>query len=138
MRLPSSCKASHRPFTSGRSCPRAGGMTTFTRRSLLAGLAGLAAAPAFAQSYPNHPISLLVPWAPGGSTDILARIVAAKLHESMDQPVIIDNRTGAAGNIGTGVVARAAPDGYTILFNTMSVHTMNHALFATMPVPILP
>jgi tripartite-type tricarboxylate transporter receptor subunit TctC len=51
----------------------------------------------------------------------------------MGQPVIIENRTGAAGNIGTGAVARAAPDGYTILFNTMSVHTMNHALFATMP-----
>ena len=51
----------------------------------------------------------------------------------MGQPVVIENRTGGAGNIGTGAVARAAPDGYTILFNTMSVHTMNHALFATMP-----
>ena len=51
----------------------------------------------------------------------------------MGQPVVIENRTGAAGNIGTGAVARAAPDGYTLLFNTMSVHTMNHALFATMP-----
>ena len=51
----------------------------------------------------------------------------------MGQPVVIENRTGASGNIGTGAVARAAPDGYTILFNTMSVHTMNHALFATMP-----
>ena len=48
----------------------------------------------------------------------------------MGQPVVIENRTGASGNIGTGAVARAAPDGYTILFNTMSVHTMNHALFA--------
>src|SRR5215216_1530613 len=108
-------------------------MTHLTRRSALASLAALAAAPAFAQSYPNRPIALLVPWAPGGSTDILARIVAAHLHQSMGQPVIIENRTGAAGNIGTGAVARAAPDGYTILFNTMSVHTMNHALFAAMP-----
>jgi tripartite-type tricarboxylate transporter receptor subunit TctC len=108
-------------------------MTNLTRRSLLAGIAGLSAAPAFAQSYPNRPINLLVPWAPGGSTDILARIVGQQLHQSMGQPVIIENRTGAAGNIGTGAVARAAPDGYTILFNTMSVHTMNHALFATMP-----
>ena len=95
-----------------------------TRRSVLAGLAA-AALPraAFAQTYPSRPISLLVPWAPGGSTDILARIVATHLHQSMGQPVVIENRTGASGNIGTGAVARAAPDGYTILFNTMSVHT---------------
>jgi tripartite-type tricarboxylate transporter receptor subunit TctC len=106
-----------------------------TRRSVLAGLAAAAVLPraALAQAYPNRPISLLVPWAPGGSTDILARIVALHLHQSMGQPVVIENRTGAAGNIGTGAVARAAADGYTLLFNTMSVHTMNHALFATMP-----
>src|ERR1043165_7650913 len=104
-----------------------------TRRTLLAALSAFASAPAFAQAYPSRPISLLVPWAPGGSTDILARIVALHLHQSMGQPVIIENRTGAAGNIGTGAVARAAADGYTLLFNTMSVHTMNHALFATMP-----
>ena len=106
-----------------------------TRRTLLAGLGALAAnLPArAADAYPNHPISLLVPWAPGGSTDILARIVAQHLHQSMGQPVVIENRTGASGNIGTSAVARAAPDGYTLLFNTMSVHTMNQALFATMP-----
>jgi tripartite-type tricarboxylate transporter receptor subunit TctC len=108
-------------------------MTNPTRRSILAGLAGLAATPAFADTYPSHQINLLVPWAPGGSTDILARIVAQHLLQSMGQPVIIENRTGASGNIGTAAVARAAPDGYTILFNTMSVHTMNHALFANMP-----
>jgi tripartite-type tricarboxylate transporter receptor subunit TctC len=105
-------------------------MTHLTRRSALA---ALASAPAFAQTYPNRQISLLVPWAPGGSTDILARIVALHLHQSMGQPVIIENRTGGAGNIGTGAAARATPDGYTILFNTMSVHTMNHALIASMP-----
>src|SRR3954452_1570080 len=108
-------------------------MTHLTRRSALASLAALAATPALAQAYPNRPISLLVPWAAGGSTDILARIVATLLHQSMGQPVIIENRTGGAGNIGTSAVARAAPDGYTLLFNTMSVHTMNHALFASMP-----
>jgi tripartite-type tricarboxylate transporter receptor subunit TctC len=108
-------------------------MTNLTRRSLIAGFTGLAAAPAFAQAYPAHQISLLVPWAPGGSTDILARIVAQQLFQSMGQPIIIENRTGASGNIGTAAVARAAPDGYTLLFNTMSVHTMNHALFASMP-----
>src|SRR5262245_24594742 len=109
-------------------------MSKLTRRSLIAGLvATTSLREAAAQAYPSRPIALLVPWAPGGSTDILARVVAQHLHQSMGQPVVIENRTGAAGNIGTGAVARAAPDGYTILFNTMSVHTMNHALFATMP-----
>src|SRR3954453_12852140 len=108
-------------------------MTDLTRRSALTSLAAFATAPAFAQAYPSRPISLLVPWAPGGSTDILARIIAQHLHQSMGQTVIIENRTGASGNIGTLAAARAAPDGYTLLFNTMSVHTMNHALFANMP-----
>jgi len=78
-------------------------------------------------------VTLVVPFPPGGSTDILARVVAEHLRRSFNQPVIIENRTGASGNIGTAAVARAAPDGYTLLFNTMSVHTMNHALFASMP-----
>src|SRR5262249_62096786 len=59
--------------------------------------------------------------------------VAQYLQTSLGQPVIVENRSGASGNIGTATVARAAADGYTLLFNTMSVHTMNHALFATMP-----
>jgi tripartite-type tricarboxylate transporter receptor subunit TctC len=110
-------------------------MTSLNRRSFIAGTIAAAASlsDAVAQAYPSRPISLLVPWAPGGSTDILARVVANHLHQSMGQPVVIENRTGAAGNIGAGAVARAAPDGHTILFNTMSVHTMNHALFAAMP-----
>src|SRR4051812_20702051 len=111
-------------------------MTDPTRRSVLAGLAGLAtlqAPAALAQGYPTKPVSLIIPWAPGGSTDILARIVGQHLQQSMGQPVIIENRTGASGNIGTSAVARAPADGYTLLFNTMSVHTMNHALFANMP-----
>jgi tripartite-type tricarboxylate transporter receptor subunit TctC len=108
-------------------------MSHLTRRSTLAGLASIAATPAFAQTYPQRPISLIVPWAAGGSTDILARVVGLQLHQAMGQPVVIENRTGASGNIGTLAAARAAPDGYTILFNTMSVHTMNHALFASMP-----
>jgi len=115
-------------------------MTAPTRRVLLTGLMGLVAAgrvgQGFAQStapYPTHSIALVVPFAAGGSTDILARIVAERLAQSLGQPVVIENRTGASGNIGTASVARAAPDGYTFLFNTMSVHTMNHALFASMP-----
>ena len=110
-------------------------MTAPSRRIFLTGLAGLAAAgPAFAQSaYPSRSLTLVVPFAAGGSTDILARIVAGHLQQSLGQPVVIENRTGASGNLGTASVARAAPDGYTFLFNTMSVHTMNHALFASMP-----
>jgi tripartite-type tricarboxylate transporter receptor subunit TctC len=110
-------------------------MSMLTRRSVLAGASGLALAPriAAAQAYPQRPISLIVPWAPGGSTDILARIVGEHLRQALGQPVVIENRTGASGNIGALAAARAAPDGHTILFNTMSVHTMNHALFATMP-----
>jgi tripartite-type tricarboxylate transporter receptor subunit TctC len=108
-----------------------------TRRTLVLGAAGLAAfvlsRRASASSYPDHPVTLVVPFAPGGSTDILARVVAERLRQSLGQPVIVENRSGASGNIGTTTVARAAPDGYVLLFNTMSVHTMNHALFATMP-----
>src|SRR5262245_54438000 len=107
-----------------------------SRRFLLAGAAALAAAPlrhARAVVYPERPLTLIVPFAPGGSTDILARIVAEHLQRSLGQSVIVENRSGASGNIGTAAVARAAADGYTFLFNTMSVHTMNHALFAAMP-----
>jgi tripartite-type tricarboxylate transporter receptor subunit TctC len=98
-----------------------------------AGFAASATLRAFAGTYPERPITLVVPFAPGGSTDILARVVADRLHGSLGQPVIVENRSGASGNIGTATVARAVPDGYTLLFNTMSVHTMNHALFAAMP-----
>src|SRR5262249_15053516 len=110
-------------------------MRAISRRSMLAGAAGALAMPwqAAAQIWPEHTITLVVPFAPGGSTDILARMVAEHLRQPLGQPVIIENRTGASGNIGTATVARAAPDGYTLLFNTMSVHTMNHALFASMP-----
>jgi tripartite-type tricarboxylate transporter receptor subunit TctC len=107
-----------------------------TRRAVLTGAAGLTAAiplRAFAQQYPERNITLVVPWAAGGSTDILARIVAEHLRQALGQPVVIENRTGASGNIGTATVARATPDGHTFLFNTMSVHTMNQALFASMP-----
>src|SRR6476620_823852 len=118
-------------------------MTAPTRRAVLKGLTGLAATavpPSWAGAqgaaetpYPARNITLVVPFAPGGSTDILARIVAGHLQQSLGQPIVIENRTGASGNIGTASVARAAPDGYTFLFNTMSVHTMNQALFAAMP-----
>jgi len=117
-------------------------MAATTRRAMLASLGGLAGAAtlsrSFAESeadapYPTHNITLIVPFSPGGSTDILARIVGGHLRESLGQPVVVENRPGASGNIGSAIVARAAPDGYTFLFNTMSVHTMNQALYASMP-----
>jgi tripartite-type tricarboxylate transporter receptor subunit TctC len=75
----------------------------------------------------------VIPWAPGGTTDILGRIVAEPLGQALGQPVVVENRTGASGNIGSDVVAKATPDGHTILFGSMSTHAMNHALMRSMP-----
>ncbi|MES2188213.1 MAG: tripartite tricarboxylate transporter substrate binding protein [Pseudomonadota bacterium] len=94
----------------------------------LLGFATLACA-----AYPDRPITLIVPWAPGGSTDILARSLAMQLTQSLGQPVIVDNRAGASGNIGSNFVAKAQPDGYTLLVGSMSTHAMNPALMASMP-----
>ena len=84
-------------------------------------------------AYPEKPIRIVVPWAPGGSTDILARTVAEKLTKSLGQPVIVENKPGASGNIGSDAVAKAAPDGYTLLFGSMSTHAINPGIMASMP-----
>jgi tripartite-type tricarboxylate transporter receptor subunit TctC len=101
----------------------------------LAGLAGAAAAlpdNGRAQGYPNKPIRIIVPFAAGGPTDVVARIVGAKVSESLGQQVIIENVLGASGNIGTRNVARAAPDGYTLLV-TASGFVVNPSLYASSP-----
>ncbi len=98
---------------------------------IAAAAALLIAAPATA-AWPEKPIRLIVPWAPGGSTDILGRVAADKLRQSLGQPVVVENRPGASGNVGSDMVAKAAPDGYTILFGSMSTHAMNAALMTTM------
>src|SRR3954464_14944635 len=108
-------------------------MACLTRRTALASFASLAAAPAFAQTYPQRPISLIVPWAAGGSTDILARIIGQHLHQSIGPPGIIENRPGACGNIGTLAAARAAPDGYTMLFKSGGLRDLHPALSRRIP-----
>ncbi len=93
----------------------------------------LAVAGAASAAYPDKPITLIVPWAPGGSTDILARALGERMSKSLGQTVIVDNRAGASGNIGSNLVAKARPDGYTLLVGSMSTHAMNPALMASMP-----
>ena len=88
------------------------------------------AIPAIAQNYPSKPIKYIVPFQPGGTTDILGRIVALKLQEAWGQPVVVENRPGAGGAVGAEMTAKAAPDGYTILQVT-STHTINPSLLAT-------
>jgi tripartite-type tricarboxylate transporter receptor subunit TctC len=85
--------------------------------------------PAAAQDYPTKPISIIVPLSAGGGTDLLARVLAAKLHEKFGQPVTVENRPGAAGNIGADAVFRAAPDGYTLMFTQPAPLAVNKALY---------
>jgi len=97
-------------------------------RKLLAA-ALLAAAPvALAQDYPSRPIRFIVPYPPGGGTDIIARIVQEPLTRALGQTIVIENRGGAGGAVGTAEAAKAAPDGYTVLF-TLSSHTINPAMY---------
>jgi tripartite-type tricarboxylate transporter receptor subunit TctC len=85
-----------------------------------------------AQGYPNRPVRLVVPFPPGGPADALGRALADQLHKMWGQPVIVENRGGAGGNIGAEVVARAAPDGYTLLLNASS-HVINASLYEKLP-----
>jgi len=99
------------------------------RKLILAICAGLIPLAAAAQNYPSKPITIVVPSAPAGSTDIMARLVGEQLQRAMGQAVIVDNRPGASGNIGTEAVARAAPDGYTLLMQYSGYHVGNPSLF---------
>jgi tripartite-type tricarboxylate transporter receptor subunit TctC len=88
---------------------------------------------ASAQNYPSKPIRLVVPFPPGGTTDILARAAGERLTARLGQPVVIDNRPGAGGNIGADIVAKSAPDGYTLLMATVGTHAINASLYSKMP-----
>ncbi|QOF70479.1 tripartite tricarboxylate transporter substrate binding protein [Aminobacter sp. SR38] len=113
-------------------------MTKFTRRMTLAlGLSAaslLALAPqAIAQKFPDRTVTLVVPFAAGGSTDVVARIIAQKMSDDLGQQVIVENVAGAGGNIGADRVARAEPDGYTILMGTVATHALNPLILKTKP-----
>ena len=99
---------------------------------IIAAVLAASALQAFAQPYPNKPVRVIITFPPGSATDILGRIVNQKLSEFWGQPVVTDNRAGAGGSIGSNVVAKATPDGYTLLINS-SAQTINPSLYASLP-----
>ncbi len=106
-------------------------MTPITKVCLIV-VAAAVAMPAVAQNYPVRPVRIVVPFAPGGATDIVTRIVAQRLADSWGQTVVVDNRAGAGGNIGADIVAKAAGDGYTILMTSGSIVTANPHMYRKM------
>lgn len=96
-------------------------------------LGSLSAANAFAQAWPQQPIKLVVPWAPGGTTDMIARVIGPELAKAVGQPVVIDNKPGAGGNIGTGQAVREKPDGYTLILVTSTTQAINPHLYPKLP-----
>ncbi len=108
---------------------------TYASKAMLAACAAtvaLAAGQACAQGYPNKPVHAIISFTPGSSTDIVGRVVMQKVSEYWGQPVVAENRAGAGGSIGSALVARAAPDGYTLLINS-GAHSVNPAMFAKLP-----
>ena len=115
--------------------------TSIGRRRMLAGAAfialsgGMLFTPAWAQSnYPQRPVRMVVPFAPGGASDFVGRILQPKLGDELGQQVVIDNRAGAAGNIGVEVAARANPDGYTLLLGNIGTMAINPSLYLKFPI----
>jgi tripartite-type tricarboxylate transporter receptor subunit TctC len=108
------------------------------RRFALGGLALAAAAAALpltatAQAYPSKPVTIVVPFAAGGTTDILARVIGQALTKELGQSVIVDNRAGAGGNIGAAIAAKASADGHTLLMGTVGTHAINQSLYKKLP-----
>ncbi|MBM3363167.1 MAG: tripartite tricarboxylate transporter substrate binding protein [Betaproteobacteria bacterium] len=105
----------------------------FLSRSLATLTAGFAGTLSFAQTYPTKPIRLVVPFPPGGATDLFARTVSQKLAERLGQAVVVENRPGAGGTLGSDIVAKAAADGYTLLLSTSSTHSIGPNLNPKIP-----
>ncbi|MGY4828418.1 tripartite tricarboxylate transporter substrate binding protein [Sphaerotilaceae bacterium SBD11-9] len=106
------------------------------RRLLLAAASApfvFGAGPARAQAWPARPLRIVVPFAPGGTTDLLARALAPELQKALGQPVVVDNRAGAGGNVGAAEVAKSPADGYTVLMGTVGTHAINAALYPSLP-----
>jgi tripartite-type tricarboxylate transporter receptor subunit TctC len=105
-----------------------------SRRVLVAAaVLALATGSAFSQSWPTKPVHLVIPFPAGGSTDVVGRVIAEKVSQSIGQPVVVENRAGAGGTTGSSVVAKSAPDGYTFLMGTSSTHAIAPALYAKPP-----
>ena len=104
----------------------------FTMRIIVSLIGLLLSVSSMAQSYPNKPVRMIVPFATGGPTDAMARILAQKFTESMGQSFVVENRAGAGGNIGMGMGAKAAPDGYTLTMVSSSF-VVNPSLYASVP-----
>ena len=103
------------------------------RRAVLAAALAAASSLAFAQAWPSRPVQIVVPYAAGGPVDVSARIVAPKLQQALGQPFVVENRPGAGGNIGADFVAKAAPDGHTLLMGAIATHAINPTLYPKIP-----
>lgn len=101
---------------------------------LLAIIAALIPALAFSQGYPNRPVKMIIPFAPGGASDFVGRIIQPRLGELLGQPIVIENRAGASGNLGLEAAARSAPDGYTIYLGNVGTVAINPGVFPKLPV----
>lgn len=109
-------------------------MKHFLRLFVFAVLCLFVAATAYAQGYPTKPVRMVLPFAPGGASDVVGRSMAPRLSQELGQQVIVDNRAGASGNIGVEVVARATPDGYTVLLGNSGAMAINPGLFPAFPI----
>ncbi len=96
-----------------------------------------ATAEAPAQNYPSKTVRIIVPYPPGGTSDILSRLLSPKLNEAFGQPVVVDNRPGANGNLGAEMVAKAPADGYTLLMSAVTLQVINSALYSKLPYDLM-
>ena len=114
------------------SLPRRAALQALGAAGLAAALPNIARAQS-ADAWPSRPISYVVPFTPGGSTDVIGRLIAQKLAEALGQPVVVDNKPGAAGAVGASYVAKAKADGYTLFGGTISTHAINASLYKNLP-----